>query len=287
MTKSTTRFGMFGIAAIVAILSISLIATNLTTQEATAEAARKTGLSMNNLEIAGAISAQSTVQPFAQDIGTMYLKSNDKGDWMVEGVIECATAIQAKASGKHAKDDPLSGGTAGAKVWVEMDGKPISIATGEPTKDITEAQWNLCQQTFEMKSNFNDLIISCEEAVTIDPTFAACWTGADEDGDGLGDTLDSTRLVFLCDVDSTETECAQSLEVFTKVAGTHPIAVMLHNVAAGDSHEIIVYAELSAGPSENSTLYESEIIESTENFVDAGVVLGKRLFSVETLSYQG
>ncbi|MFZ8938392.1 MAG: hypothetical protein ACO2Y5_09110, partial [Nitrosopumilaceae archaeon] len=133
MTKSTTRFGMFGIAAVVAILSISLVATNLTTQEATAEPARKTGLSMNNLEIAGAVSAQSTVQPIAQDLGTMYLKSNDKGDWMVEGVIECATAIQAKASGKHSKDDPLSGGTAGAKVWVEMDGKPISISTGEPT----------------------------------------------------------------------------------------------------------------------------------------------------------
>jgi hypothetical protein len=283
--KNTTTKYVVGIVAIAAILSISLIATNLTTQQATAEAARKTGLMMGNYEIAPAIATQTSFAPVAQDLGTMYLKSNDKGDWMVEGVIECATAIQAQAKGKHSDSDPLSGGTAGAKVWVEMDGNPISIATGEPTDDITEAQWNLCEQTFEMKSNFNDLIISCEEAVTIDPTYDACYN--DTDGDGVGDTLDSTRLVFLCDVDTEETECAQSLEVFTKVAGTHPIAVMLHDVEAADSHEIKVYAELSAGPSEDSTLYESQIINSTENYVDAGVVLGKRLFSVETIAYQG
>lgn len=285
--KNTTTKYVVGIVAMVAILSISIVATSNTTQQATAEAARKSGLSTDNLEIAPAISVQSTIAPVAQDLGTMYLKSNDKGDWMVEGVMECATAIQAKATGKHSDTDPLSGGTAGAKVWVEMDGNPISIATGEPTDDLTEAQWNLCEQTFEMKSNFNDLIISCEEAVTIDPTFAACYTGEDTNGDGLGDTLDSTRLVFLCDVDPEETECAQSLEVFSKVAGTHPIAVMLHNVEAADTHEIKVYAELSSGPSENSTLYESDIIDSSENFVDAGVVIGKRLFSVETIAYQG
>ena len=282
-----TRYGVYGIAAIVAILSLSLIAANLTTQQATAEAARKVGMSTSNIEIAPAVSVQSTFSPIAQDIGTMYLKSNDKGDWMVEGVIECATAIQAKASGKQSN---LSGGTAGAKVWVEMDGQPINIMNGEPINEaagetLEDAQWNLCQQTFEMKSNFNDLIITCTEALEIDPDYAGC--NEDFNGDGIVDS-DPNKLVFLCDVTGEDGDvCEQSLEVFTKVAGTHPIAVMLHNVAAADSHEIIVYAALEAGASQDSTLYESEIIADSENFVDAGVVLGKRLFSVETLAYQG
>lgn len=275
-TKSTTRYGMFGIAALVAILTISLVTTNLTTQEVTAEAARKTGLSMSNTEIAPAIQAQGQIQSIGQPIGHMDLKSNDKGDWMVEGVIECATAIQAKAKGKQ---DTLSGGTAGAKVWVELDNQPISIATGEPIKGqetLADAQWNLCEQTFEMQSNFNDLIIDCEDALTnYNSTYSGCID------------QDPNKLVFLCDVDSTITECEQSLEVFTKVAGTHPIAVMLHNVEAADTHSIDVYAELSSGPSSNSTLYSTDVNPDTENFVDAGVMLGKRIFSVETLAFQG
>jgi hypothetical protein len=276
-TNSKTRFSLFGIAAIVAILTISLVTTGLSTQEVTAEAARKVGMSANANQIAPAIQAQSQeISPVAIPLGHMSLKSNDKGDWMVEGVIECATAIKAKAKGKQ---DTLSGGTAGAKVWVELDNKPISIATGEPIKGgetLADAQWNLCEQTFEIQSNFNDLIIDCDDALTnYNSTYAGCLDA------------DPNKLVFLCDVDSTITECEQSLEVFTKVAGTHPIAVMLHNVDAGESRSIDVYAHLSAGPSSNSTLYSTDVDPVEDNFVDAGVVIGKRLFSVETLAYQG
>jgi len=287
-----TRYGVYGVAAIVAILSLSLVATNLTTQEATAEAARKAGVTFDDTVMTPAIQAASNeIMPVVDDIGTLTLKSNDKGDWMVEGVIECATAVQAKAKGKQA-DDPLSGGTAGAKVWITLDSpndsqtNMISIETGDVTTDINEAQWNLCQQTFEMKSNFNDLIISCQEAAD-DYGYTGDACTIDTDGDGTDDTVDSSRLIFLCEVAPEGTECEQSLEVFTMVAGTHPIAYMLHNISAADTHTITVWAALSAGASQGSTIDSQEIIVDSENFVDAGVVIGKRLFSIETLAYQG
>jgi len=303
MTTNKTRYGVYGVAAIVAILSLSLVATSFTTQEATAEAARKAGMSMEDTTISTAITVEGAMVPLPDKLGQITLKSNDKGDWMVEGVIECATAIQAKAKGKHSADDPLTGGTAGAKVWITMDAQPsqsgngndaysnmISVTDGEVTDDLAEAQWNLCQQTFEMKSNFNDLIITCEEALEINSEYAGCNEDFNDDG-----TVDSdpNKLVYLCDVDTEEIECEQSLEVFTAVAGTHPIAYMLHNVEAADTHVIEIWAELSAGPSSNSSInqdtgiIEGDVNPDTENFVDAGVVIGKRLFSVETLAYQG
>lgn len=279
MTNSTTKFGVFGVAAIFAILSISLVATNFTTQEATAEAARKAGVSYDDTTMAPGIEAKAnSISPVAQKIGEMTLKSNDKGDWMVEGVIECATAIQAKATGKQ---DKLSGGTAGANVWINMDSENsqtnmISIETGSVTENIEEAQWLLCQQTFEMQSNFNDLIITCEDALVIDPSYPGCQEE------------DPNKLVFECDVTGQDGDvCEQSLEVFSMVAGTHPIAYMLHNVEAADTHTIRVWAALEAGASEGSTIDSQEIIPDSENFVDAGVVLGKRLFSIETLAFQG
>lgn len=298
-----TRYGVYGMAAIVAILSLSLVATSFTTQEATAEAARKAGMSMSDKTVSTAIEVSGAMVPVPDNLGQITLKSNDKGDWMVEGVIECATSVQAKAKGKHSDSDPLSGGTAGAKVWITMDAEKdangnsmpysnmIDVKTGDITSVKADSQWNLCQQTFEMKSNFNDLIITCEEALVIDPDYAGC--NEDFDGDGTVDT-DLNKLVYLCDVDTSEDiECEQSLEVFTAVAGTHPIAYMLHNVEAADTHVIDIWAELSSGPSSNSSInpetgiIESELDPDTENFVDAGVVIGKRLFSVETLAYQG
>jgi len=232
------------------------------------------------------------------------IKSNDKGDWLVDSTIECATAIETVTKGKKKESGNTEGGFAGAKVWFTLDDKPISIKTGDrlnllPDKEgffaiPPEATWNLCEQVFEMDSNFNDLIISCAEAWaefgaeedTSDPEDiydllrAAC---PDTQVEGVPD--DPFKLVFLCAIDPLG-ECEQSLRVFTKVAGTHPAMIMIHDVSAGTSHVIEAWAALDAGASAGSSLLVTAEISESDDFVKAGVMIGKRIFVAEPIHMQ-
>jgi len=158
---------------------------------------------------------------------------------------------------------------------------PVSILTGNQVQKGTlgeisgEATWNLCEQVFEMQSNFNDLIIQCDQ---IDIDAGLC---TDEE---LG------HLVFLCDgeteIDANNDACSQSLEVFSKNAGTHGATVMIHDVSAGQSHTISLMAILSSGGSSESTLESTTVDDTSDNFVDAGVMIGKRIVVAEPIHMQ-
>ncbi len=291
-TKNRRAVGTFGLVAVIAVLAVSMIAMNITSQpilaEDTAKAAKKAGMTMTNPVMAPMLKVTGNNEiPLVASLGHFAIKSNDKGDWLVDSTIECATAIETVTKGKKNESGKTEGGFAGAKVWFTLDGKPISIKTGDrldidPNKDgffaiPSEATWNLCEQVFEMKSNFNDLIIDCAEALTLNGTaFPSC------EGD-------PNKLVFLCAVPEPLeeiTECEQSLRVFTKVAGTHPAMIMIHDVSAGSSHVVEAWAALDAGPSAGSSLLVTMEAGDNEDFVNAGVIIGKRIFVAEPIHMQ-
>ena len=283
MTKNRRAVGTFGFVAIAAILTVAMVSASLTTQQVQAshepaQSAKKAGMSMMKPTVATAIESAGTTVSVTQELAHFDIKSSDKGDWLVDATIECATATTVKATGKQSK---TSGAFAGAKVWYELDDKPISILTGDTVpKGLhgeipPEATWNLCEQVFEMKSNFNDLIIQC------DPEDVTAGTCTEEE---LG------QLVFLCEsdtaIDDNNDACSQSLEVFSKNAGTHGATVMIHDVSAGTSHTVSLMAILSSGGSSESTLESTEVDETSDNFVDAGVMIGKRIVIAEPIHMQ-
>jgi len=309
-TKNRRAVGTFGLVAVIAVLAVSMIAMNITSQpilaEDTAKAAKKAGMTMTNPVMAPMLKVTGNNEiPLVASLGHFAIKSNDKGDWLVDSTIECATAIETVTKGKKNESKVTEGGFAGAKVWFTLDDKPISIKTGDrldliPDKDgffaiPSEATWNLCEQVFEMDSNFNDLIISCAEAwaefgevpddtTTTDDIYdllrAAC---PDTQVEGVPD--DPFKLVFLCAIDPLG-ECEQSLRVFTKVAGTHPAMIMIHDVSAGSSHVVEIWAALDAGPSAGSSLLVTMEAGDNEDFVNAGVIIGKRIFVAEPIHMQ-
>jgi hypothetical protein len=286
MTKTTTKnrraVGTLGVAAVIAVLAVSMIVMNFTSpilaEHEPAIAAKKAGVSMMKPTVATAVQVASSSVSVPQELAHFDIKSPNGGDWLVDATIECATATQVKATGKQSK---LSGAYAGAKVWFELDRVPISILTGDQVAkgslgEIPDAAtWNLCEQVFEMKSNFNDLIIQCDQE-----DFEA----------GLCTEEELGHLVFLCDGETAEDDnndaCSQSLEVFSKNAGTHGAAVMIHDVSAGESHTISLMAILSSGGSSQSTLESTNVDDESDNFVNAGVMIGKRIVVAEPIHMQ-
>ncbi len=281
-TKNRRAVGTFGFVAIAAILTVAMVSANLTTQQVQADhepavAAKKAGMSAQQPTAAVSLLTQGSADPVSvvQQLGHFDIKSNDKGDWLIDATIECATATEVKATGKQSK---TTGAFAGAKVWYELDGVPVSILTGDtvakgPNGEIpSEATWNLCEQVFEMQSNFNDLITQCTE----EQELAGECTAGD--------------LVFVCDfeteVDANNDQCSQSLTVFSKNAGTHGATVMIHDVSAGESHTVSLNAILSHGGSVESTLETTNPDGSSLNFEDAGVIIGKRIVIAEPIHMQ-
>jgi ethanolamine utilization protein EutA (predicted chaperonin) len=61
---------------------------------------------------------------------------------------------------------------------------------------------------------------------------------------------------------------------------------MIHDVPAGESHTIALNAILSHGGSSESTLYSTNPDADSLNYVDAGVILGKRLVVAEPIHMQ-
>lgn len=320
-TKNRRAVGTFGLVAVIAVLTVSMIAMNITSQPLLAEhepakAAKKAGMTMTNPVMAPMVvqTGNGNPVPTVFSLGHFDIKSNDKGDWLVDSTIECATAIETVTKGKKHTDGKTEGGFAGAKVWFTLDDRPISIKTGDRLDVIDntdfslvpfEATWNLCEQVFEMDSNFNDLIIDCQEAwdtygeVPDDPDpevlddiyslLRAACPNSDEQfeiDNGL-DLIpdDPFKLVFLCAIDVSG-ECEQSLRVFTKVAGTHPAMILIHDVSAGESYTVEAWAALDAGASEGSSLLVTNQISTSDDFVEAGVMIGKRIFVAEPVHMQ-
>ena len=250
---------MFGVAAIVAILSISLIATNLSTQEAAA-AANKNGFSSS------IVTAYASDQPLHQLL-EYELKSSDGKPWLVDFTAQCSTATHVKASGKDSRSKDQS--TVEAEVFftvqlpsdsptrhwaIGVDGSktPVDYDEGTRLVDATQvpsnAKWNFCKQDLELKVQLNELFTR---------------------------NVTTGELIFDCDPDNITAECEQSVEIFLENAGTRVAKAVLVDLPHGDTY-VYVWGELSEDGSDNLA-----------NLDRTSLWIGKRILIVDPLHFDG
>jgi len=211
MTSKNTnkKFSVVGIASIVAILSIAMLASNFSGFQAQADPANKASWSNDDEVIAagwqtgqGPVVKEVTLQEFT-------IKTSDKGDWLFDMAAECSTFTTIQAKGKN--NDEFSGSTAGAVVTLYVDGE-------------ANKSWNLCQQDFQTKAYLNDVIVEDEEG---NLKFNCSEEGAID----------------------PETPCEQFIQLYLLNAGSYNAKWVAANLSAGVDHLIEIKATLNAGPS--------------------------------------
>ncbi len=255
-TKNRRAVGTVGLAAVVAVLAVSMIAMNFTAQPAAADhiAAKKAG---GYYGMAGAAAVTSTgdkvTDPDAY-LATFDIKTNDKGDWMVDMAIECATANQVESKGKKAN---LEGAKASAVVYIEVDGAPYPGTLA----------WNVCSQDLQLKTQLNDLIEACTEQQEIDEL---CVEGFP---------------VFLCQFLTPEElaenpECEQSIEIYLETAGAYNVKWFLMDMDAG-VHTIDIYASLTAERTAGG--FATDVDVSDAEKITSMVVIGQVLVYAEPI----
>jgi len=259
MTKTTTRYWMFGVAAIVAILSISVVAKNLTPDAvAASQSANKVG-SVTNLDtfITNVAGGNFTGVPIA----SYDMKSSDEKDWLSTFITECKTVHQVKASGTdtrpNKKDKDFSTDTAGAGAiiwWTISDADNNNLRLITPYGVIDDKVWDnktphldyawqMCGEETTLDVELNQLIIECDPD---DPKFQ------DEDGNPL---CHEGQLVFKCSFEeflnpTDDEECWQSVALLQSNWGTHSAAQMILDVPHG-VHWITIWGSGDVDPSDN------------------------------------
>jgi len=254
MTKTTTKnrkLGVLGFAAIAAVIAVGIFTVNFQMQLADAEAANKGGYATQILEIRVNAEDVIGISPvsYQTPLAEYYFKSSNYNEWGANFLLECATANHIQGKGKM---DKLEGAQTGVKIFfvhespdgsenvVNIDGTVTPLARDNegdwisPTDD--KSKWNVCSQTFEIKTQLNALIEECTQE-DIDNA---------EEGDVCFEA--NVGLNFVCDEGSDDwdtTPCQQYVELFLETAGTHPAKVFLSNVPHG-VNGIAVYAELEA-----------------------------------------
>jgi hypothetical protein len=134
--KTKTTYGIFGIVAVAAILSVALIAST-TTPSAQAAAANKFAFAENST----AVSVQ---------LGPVDVKSSDKNNWHVGFTGECKNFSEVKAKGKKGDSSELSGAVSGATATLIVD---------EGTADEQRLySWQLCENDLQIEADLNALI---------------------------------------------------------------------------------------------------------------------------------
>jgi hypothetical protein len=250
MTNLKKQAGLFSFVAVAAILSGLLIVANVG-QEVTAEngmPAKKGYTGDSTLQVVTEEQSRDNVeQRNEQIIEEFYFKTNAGGDIVWDLTLECATATHVQ--GKSTKKNTWEEASVDGNVWFEVlyEGEtewkriPFKGEAGD-VADKNDGVWNLCSQTFAIKTNLNDLI---EEVDVIDP----------ETGDVIG-----TELQFACE-DTSDTgdhdgdgtpniddvdfagDCLQFIDLFLENAGTHPAKAVLKNIPNG-IHKGKVLAEV-------------------------------------------
>ncbi|MDH3617858.1 MAG: hypothetical protein OEM89_03925 [Nitrosopumilus sp.] len=255
--------GIMGFAAIAAILTLGMVAVSMQSQLADAAAANKGGFATNQVQpIFDATPTDVPAEPTL--IAWYHFKSSNYNDWGANFIAECATANHIQGKGKMSD---FEGARTGVQVFfthelpngtenvVHIDGTEEEY---DSTDVPSEATWNMCSQTFEIKTQLNALI----EEVDVD-----------YDGDGI---VDDTKLQFVCDEfledgvtpnpDWDSTVCQQYVELFLETAGTHPAKAFLANVPHGEN-AVKVYAIFDA---------ESQELEADRT----SVAIGKRMLDL-------
>ena len=235
-TKNRRAVGTVGLAAVVAVLAVSMIAMNFTAQPAAADhiAAKKAGGYYGTVGVSVMTQGDTVNEHFP--IAEFYIKSQDKGDWIVDMAMECATANQVESKGKK---DNLEGSKASVQAYIVVD-------------DIVQDNivWNVCSQDLQLKTTLNDLIDRCTQ---------------DDIDDGKCDQIGEP--FFVCDLDDPNintTECTQAIEIYLKSAGAYNVKWFLTNLDAG-VHEVEIFAILQAERTSGGFNLADEVIPLSED----------------------
>jgi len=254
-TKSRRAVGTVGLAAVVAVLAVSMIAMNFTAQPAAADhiAAKKAGGYYGMAGVGVTSTGTDITDPNAY-LATFDIKTNDKGDWMVDMAIECATANQVESKGKK---DNLEGSKASAVVYIKVDGEAYDGTL----------EWNVCSQDLQIKTQLNDLIDACTEQQEID---GLCIEG-----------FPVFTCQFLTEEELAEDpECEQSIEIYLETAGAYNVKWFLMDMAAG-VHTIDIYASLTAERTAGG--FEADVDVSDSQKITSAVMIGQVLVYAEPI----
>ena len=264
MTKTTTKsrraVGTLGLAAVIAVLTVSMIAMNFTSQPAqgAAQSANKVGTAVDFISFV----TDFDDAPSTAVLVEYSMKSSDKHDWLSTFTTECTTQTIVKASGsKGNKDKSTDTARVGAWIWwtitdengddhlIDAYGNiDTNVYVQETTNVPDRNKWHICGQEMQLEVDLNPLIIKCP-----DPETQECNEG---------------QLVFACDFDETipEDECDQYVQIFLANWGTHSAVALINDVPHG------VYDIKVWGANE---LTLSDNVDQPD--IDTTVILGKKV----------
>ena len=249
MTQNRRAVGTFGLVAIVAVLTVSMIAMNFTTQPAAADhiAANKGAGYYGDISVGVMTQNEKVIDA---KLAEFDIKSKDKGDWLVDMSMECAVANQVESKGKK---ETISGSAASASAYITVDGILQDNIV-----------WNVCSQDLQLKTQLNDLIDAC----TLEQAEAELCD--------VGDPVFTCQ--FLTDAELEGTECEQSIEIYLETAGSYNVKWFLLNLDSG-VHTIEIWATLQAERTVGGFNLDAETIplDDTQNiisavFIDQGLV---------------
>jgi len=214
-TKNRRAVGTLGLAAVIAVLTVSMIAMNFTSNPAIGEqqGANKVGT---------AVAETSFLIPGDPKVIIGYEgKASDKHDVISRVTLECTTNTEVKATSNKKGGKDTDTASVGAVVWFTYTGEDGVDRLIDPYGDIQYGEvwdgevpddstylWRVCGQEMELQVNLNPIIVEV---------------------DG--------QLVFKCDtLDNplTEDECNQWVQIFLSSWGTHTAVTLINDVPHGD-----------------------------------------------------
>ena len=269
-TKNRRAVGTLGLAAVVAVLAVSMIAMNFTSPVIAEHVPAKSGyVGGSEISVNAGVGESELIEPFS-------FRSNSGGSVLFDLTAECATMTHIEGKGKMKEFD---GASVQAKVWFEWqeagttEWKTIPIGQYDETVEDL-GKWNFCEQVFKIKTTLNELIITCEEAWD---RFGDAAADACPSEDGINPD-DPFKLVFLCQFTGGE-DCEQAIELFLKTAGTRPATALLMNVPSG-VHNAAVMTSITVTP--QGGLPEAQCDPDTGICdIRTALMIGKRLLIVE------
>jgi len=267
-TKNRRAVGTLGLAAVIAVLTVSMIAMNFTSQPAqgAAQSANKVGT---------AVDFTSFITDFDNDPSTAVIveyemKSSDKHDWLSTFTTECTTQTIVKASGSKGKKESTDTARAGAWIWWtitdengddhlidaygNINGTVWVNGTAVPPHNI----WHICGQEMQLEVDLNPLIVKCPDPGVPNPEGKTCHDG---------------QLVFACDflvIDPEE--CDQYVQIFLANWGTHSAVALIKDVPHG-VYDIKVWGANELTLSENVDDEDTTVILGKKVLVNTPILM--------------